>query len=51
MKALLDANIIWFQIEYITNASKKPTLMKWNIFDIILNIILAPNKALINLKI
>ena len=32
------------KIEYITNTLKKPTL-KWNIFFIILRIILASNKA------
>ena len=35
------------KIEYISNTSKKPTL-KWNIFVIVLRIILASNKAFIN---
>ena len=33
------------KIEYISNTSKKP-ILKWNIFVIILRIILASNKAL-----
>ena len=47
--SILESKIFDSKIEYISfnNTSKKPTL-KWNIFVIILRIILASNKALKN---